>query len=125
MVLAPAVAAAARADDPPGVTLVRDGRGIAELPADTTTSTPAPTPAPAHAPAAAATDEDVVVVEGDNLWTIAAARLARTSGRSPTDITDTEVAPYWIRVCDENRARLASGDPNVIVPGEHIVLPAV
>ncbi len=132
VVLAPAVAAAARADDPPGVTLVRDGRGIAELPADTTTSTlapapsfarHAPAPAPAPAPAAPATAEDVVVVEGDNLWTIAAARLARTSGRSPTDIPDAEVAPYWIRVCDENRARLASGDPNLIVPGERIVLP--
>jgi hypothetical protein len=134
VVLAPAVAAAARADDPPGVTLVRDGRGIAGLPPDTTSPTLAPAPAPAHepapvhapapAPVAPATAEEVVVVvEGDNLWTIAAARLARMSGRFPTDITDDEIAPYWIRVCDENRARLASGDPNLIVPGERIVLP--
>jgi hypothetical protein len=80
-------------------------------------------PAPAPAAPDTADDDDVVVVEGDNLWTIAAARIARTSGRSPADIPDAEVAPYWIRVCDENRARLASGDPNLIVPGERIVLP--
>jgi hypothetical protein len=71
------------------------------------------------------TTAEVVVVEGDNLWTIAAARLAGTSGRSPADLTDAEIAPYWIRVCDENRARLGSGDPNLIVPGERIVLPPV
>jgi hypothetical protein len=145
-VLGEAVAGAARADDPPVVTLVRDGRGIAQLPPDTTSTTPATTSAPPTSPAIAATvpslpstpsaslaaslaapvvapDEVVVVVEGDNLWTIAAARLAQTSGRSPADVPDAEIAPYWARVCDANRSHLASGDPNLIVPGEHVVLP--
>jgi len=96
-------------------------------PATTTAGTSVSTPAPA-APSATVepvTAEEVVVVDGDNLWTIAAARLARSSGRSPADVPEAEIAQYWIRVCDANRARLASGDPNLIVPGEHVVLPPV
>jgi hypothetical protein len=144
-VLGEATAGAARADDPPVVTLVRDGRGIAQLPPDAPATTPSTTSPRPTSPAIAATVpslsstpaasvaapvvapadalDEVVVVEGDNLWTIAAARLAQRSGRSPADVPDAEIAPYWGRVCDANRAHLASGDPNLIVPGEHVVLP--
>lgn len=82
----------------------------------TTTTEPVPVPVPA------ATDEEHVVVPGDNLWRIADAHLTATTGRPPTA---TEVLPYWRRVIDANRGRLRSGDPNLIFPGEVVVLPPV
>jgi hypothetical protein len=141
VVLAPSVAGAARASDPPSASLVRDGHGdgrsdghgggIGHLPADPTpTSRPTPpsappptTAAPVPAPADAALE--VVVAAGDNLWLLAARHLATVSGRSVGDVPDGEVAPYWERVCDANRARLSSGDPNLVFPGERVVLPPV
>jgi hypothetical protein len=153
VVLAPSVAGAARASDPPSVSLVRDGHsggdggdggGIGRLPADPTptslptppsSSPPSPPPpttavvAPVPAPAAAEpepdADPEVVVAAGDNLWLLAARHLAAVSGRSVGDVPEHEVAPYWVRVCDANRERLASGDPNLIFPGERVVLPPV
>jgi hypothetical protein len=133
VVLAPAGAGAARASDPPSVSLVRDGHdgGIRELPADTTTTTTVPTTLPpvtvvpvAPTPLPSATGDEVVVAEGDNLWVLAARHLAASSGRASTDVPDAEVAPYWARVCDANRDRLASGDPDLVFPGERVVLPA-
>ena len=73
-------------------------------------------------PSSSAIDE-VVVVAGDNLWELAARHLAVTSGRARTDVSDVEVAPYWARVCEANRARLSSGDVNLVFPGERVVLP--
>jgi nucleoid-associated protein YgaU len=35
------------------------------------------------------------------------------------------VAAYWAKVKEANRHRLASGDPDLIEPGEIIVLPPV
>jgi hypothetical protein len=142
VVLAPTAAHATRAShgtDPPSVSVVRDGRGIAQLPADTTsapttTSTPAASPAPATPPtpepAPAAVDppaarSTVTVAPGDNLWVLAAREIARVTGRAPDVVPDDEVAPYWVLLCDTNRARLASGDPNLVFPGEQVVLPPV
>jgi hypothetical protein len=79
----------------------------------------APVPAPADA------EPEVVVAAGDNLWLLAARHLAAASGRSVGDVPDDEVAPYWVQVCDANRGRLASGDPNLIFPGERVVLPPI
>jgi nucleoid-associated protein YgaU len=62
-----------------------------------------------------------VVVRDDNLWVIAAARLERAGG--PAD--DVAIARYWRRVISRNQARLRSGDPNLIFPGEVIWLPPV
>jgi hypothetical protein len=138
VVLAPGVAGAARPSEPPSVSLVRDGRGsggISQLPADpTTTSRPAPPPTttavappalePAPSPAVARTQE-VVVAAGDNLWVLAARHVAAVTGRPVVDLPDGDVAPYWVQVCDANRERLASGDPNLIFPGERVVLPPV
>jgi hypothetical protein len=56
-----------------------------------------------------------VVVRGDNLWSIAAAHLGAHRA--------ADVAPYWQRVVDANRATLRSGDPSLIYPGEHVTLP--
>jgi hypothetical protein len=144
VVLAPTVAGATgatRASDPPSVSLVRDGRGgsggIADLPSDRTSppstappsagiaATPVSTRPPVvrSATVAPTTPEEVVVLEGENLWTIAASHLAQVSGRAPADVPDAEIALYWARVCDANRARLASGDPDLVFPGEAVVLP--
>ncbi len=131
-VLAPAAARAAT--DPPAVSLVRDGRGaggIAELPPDTTvpptTVLPSPplVPAapPASAPASLATE--VVIAPGDNLWELAARQVAAGAARARAEVTDDQIAPYWVRVCDANRAHLLSGDPNLVYPGERVVLPPV
>jgi hypothetical protein len=143
IVLAPTAAGAAgvaRGSDPPSVSVVRDGRGsggsIAVLPPDTTstttsTTTTATTTPPVSPPAVVATvpaslpataDDEVVLVEGDNLWTIAASHLARVHGRPATD---DDVAAYWLQVCDVNRPRLHSGDVNLVFPGERIALPPV
>ena len=89
-------------------------------PATVTTSPPArPDPA---APAAAAPSAHLhTVVAGDNLWTIAAAELARQIGRT----AEADVRDYWLQVIEANRGRLISGDPNLIYPGESIVCPVV
>jgi len=135
VVLAPSLAGAARASDPPSVSLVRDGHGgggISGLPADATTTTRAtpttaavaPSPVVVSPPTPSAAPDEVVVAEGDNLWVLSARHLAATSGRAIDDVPDAEVAPYWVRVCDTNRDRLASGDPDLVFPGERVVLPA-
>jgi len=128
-------ASAARANDPPSVSLVRDGRGLRALLPDSTTPPassvgpapdapvpplPAPPPAPAREPSF-----EIVVVAGDNLWELAARQLATLAGRSRVEIADAEITPYWVRVCDANRALLRSGDPSLIYPGERVVLPPI
>lgn len=58
------------------------------------------------------------VVSGDNLWRIAADVVTATDSKVP-------VAHYWRRLIAENRATLRSGDPNLIYPGEILLLPPV
>lgn len=65
---------------------------------------------------------EVIVARGDHLWGIAERRLADVLGRPPTD---SEVAPYWVEVKEANRPRLLSGDPNLVYPGEVVLLPPV
>jgi hypothetical protein len=135
-------AAAHAAGTPPPATSVRDGHAgaLMSLPAapaapaarppttaTPTTATPTTAAAPtrsevATTPGAATT---VVVEAGDNLWSLAAAQLAIATGRGRADVPDGEVAPYWVAVCELNRALLLSGDPNVIEPGERVMLPPV
>jgi nucleoid-associated protein YgaU len=64
-----------------------------------------------------------VVVPGDNLWIIAERHLEQVTGRS--DLSDREVAEYWVAVIEANRDRVRSGDPDLIYPGEVMVLPPV
>jgi nucleoid-associated protein YgaU len=64
------------------------------------------------------------VVPGDNLWTIARDPLAEVRGGAD-EPTLRKVAAYWLRVVEANRDRLVSGDPDLIYPGERIVLPPV
>lgn len=80
--------------------------GIARLPEATATS---------------AEHRSVVVVEpGDNLWRIAERALVETGVDHPTS---RQVAGYWAGVIEANRHRLRSGDPDLIYPGEEILLP--
>lgn len=61
------------------------------------------------------------VAAGDNMWTIAASHLRAVF---PDRTVDTgEVATYWRRVIEINTAGLRSGNPNLIYPGERILLP--
>ena len=65
------------------------------------------------------------VVPGDNLWTIARDHLAEIRGRPAAELSDREIAVYWLKVIKANRARLKSGEPDLIYPGERTVLPPV
>lgn len=62
---------------------------------------------------------------GDNLWSIARANLARGTGRSQAELSNREVAVYWLRLVAANRARLRSGNPDLIHPGEYVRLPLI
>ena len=134
-VLAPTAAGAATGDATV-TTTVRDGHsgGLASLPAAPTTPVTtapaappaaAPAPAPAPVPPTVAVAATVVLVPGDNLWEVSARHLAATSGRTRADVGDAEIAPYWVALCDRNRATLVSGDPNLVFPGEVVTFPPV
>jgi hypothetical protein len=86
---------------------------------------PAPTPPPVRAvdaPPPETPRPSHVVVHGDNLWLIAAQQLRAARGRAPTA---AEIVPYWRAVIATNRAHLRSRDPNLIYPGEIVMLPPV
>jgi LysM repeat protein len=65
-----------------------------------------------------------LVAGGDSLWTIARDHLAAV-GKGSGEPTLHQVAAYWLRVVEANRHRLASGDADLIYPGEQVLLPAV
>lgn len=77
---------------------------------------PRPSPAP---PSGRLGAVQVVVQPGDNMWRLAQRRLAEAG--QPTD--DRRVGPYWVRVVEANRHRIRSGNPDLIFPGEVLVLP--
>lgn len=62
----------------------------------------------------------VTVHQGDHLWRIARRRLEEVMGRG---VTSGQIARYWRSLIDHNVDRLRSGDPDLIYPGEVIVLP--
>jgi hypothetical protein len=86
-------------------------------------------PPVASAPAEPAPEPRVqashAVAEGESLWTIARNHLAQTRGGAADKPATREIAAYWMRVVEANRLRLRSGDPDLIYPGEQIVLPPV
>lgn len=63
---------------------------------------------------------EVVVRSGDNLWELAGRRMSAILGRPAAD---HEVAPYWVEVLNANKTRFRSGDPDLIYPGDVIVMP--
>ena len=62
----------------------------------------------------------VVVIEGDHLWKISATHLETVFDRS---VQSSEISPYWRDVIAVNTATLKSGAPDLIYPGEVVVLP--
>jgi nucleoid-associated protein YgaU len=84
-----------------------------------------PVPAPAGPAPETRGQASHVVVEGDNLWTIAGDHLAEARSGGAGEPTTREVAAYWLRVVDANARDLRSGDPDLIYPGESIVLPPI
>jgi hypothetical protein len=65
---------------------------------------------------------EIVVGPGDHMWSLAEQRLTVVRGRQVSDI---EIAPYWLQVVGTNLSRIRSGDPDLIFPGEVLVLPPV
>lgn len=98
--------------DPPG------GDGTGEVGGPETTEHDGPGSSDAQSDAGQARTHRVQA--GEHLWGLARTRLA-AAGR-PVD--DRSVHAYWVRVVDANDT-LASGDPDVIHPGEVVVLPAL
>ena len=56
------------------------------------------------------------------MWGLAEQRLSSVRGR---EVLDPEIAPYWTEVIAANLARIRSGDPDLIFPGEVLVLPPI
>jgi hypothetical protein len=101
------------ADEPAGTPgdTPAEGTSSDRSPADRATAPPG---APVVVPAG-----EHVVVEGEHLWSIAAARV-RAHHPEPSLAVVTE---YWLAVVAENRQTLRSGDPDLVHPGEVLRLP--
>lgn len=98
------------------------GRDAGERSTQTVRPTAGPAPAvsgPVAVRAVAGAGDRVTVRPGDSLWRIAEASL-REHGHPPTD---ADVAAYWPRIHDANRA-LVGPDPHFVRPGVPLVLPA-
>lgn len=64
-------------------------------------------------------DHQLMVSEGDNLWSLSADTLTMNGVESPTT---GQIAEYWRLVVAANQVR--SGNPNLIAIGEAITMPA-
>jgi hypothetical protein len=83
-----------------------------------------PTPVIAEErPPAVSPPSEHVVVPGDDLWSIAAGHLAATLEVPLYAVPPDALAGYWRSVIDANRGNIASGDPDLLFPGEVLVLP--
>jgi nucleoid-associated protein YgaU len=111
---------AALAADRPVPSPPHGERAVVQLEAGTVASPPAAT---LPRPAMAATAH--LVAAGENLWIIAQHQLAAAAGDGTSAPTDREVHAYWLRLLAHNHAALVSGDPDLIHPGERLVLPPV
>jgi hypothetical protein len=100
----------------------------AATPTPTTTSSTTSTPATVSPTAPTAVSmtsaSSHLVVEGDDLWHIAASHLASVTGREVAALSTAEIVRYWVRVCEDNRTHLQSGDLSLIYAGEVVELPA-
>ena len=110
---APSTVAAIREIDPPTAPTPVPAviRALPDETAPTIPATIAPTSTPAN--------EQYVVVAGESLWSIAAARMSEATGR--TDLRDSEIVPYWRALVDA----AALPNPNLLFVGQVIELPAV
>lgn len=124
-ILGPAVpAVAVGAGTPPATAEVFVPPGVG------TDRAPGPTPQPhpsldtsAPPPGLSGEERRVRVRTGDHLWGIARAEVARRRGVDPLSVDPAEVAGYWQRVVQANAEHLRSGDPDLLFPGEEVLLP--
>jgi hypothetical protein len=112
--LPPATARAGRSVDPPPTTVPPP---ISPPLAPVAPVTPAPAP---DTPAPDATN---TVAPGEHLWSIAATTVAARTGRSVESLSPADIAPFWASLVERNRARLRSGNPSLVYPGEVVELP--
>lgn len=78
-------------------------------------------PAPAAEPAPAPAVDEWVVSPGESFWSIAVEVVGDTLGRQPTD---AEVDGYWRALIAANADRLVSANPDLLLPGQSLHLPA-
>ena len=78
-----------------------------------------PSPQPSTQP------EPYQVKQGDNLWTIARDKLARDGSKRADQLTDKEIATYWVEVVKAFRDQFPSRDPDLIYRTDSIELPPV
>ena len=62
------------------------------------------------------------IAPGDHLWSIARRTLAQEMNRPPTS---KQITSYWVELIESNRDSIHSRDPNLIYPGERIILPQI
>lgn len=130
------VAPAFASEPPPVVYDVDEGVPLPRL-----VPIPASTPSATYTPVPAGTGESVQVVStvaivtaaiqptvasyeveaGDSLWSIASAIVTKSLGGQPDDRT---TADYWRRLIAANQGTTRSGDPDLIFPGESLVIPS-
>jgi hypothetical protein len=92
---------------------------VTRLPAEDATRASRSPPARVT-PVSAAAPPSWTVETGDSFWSIAAETLAQ-AGEAPND---RRVIGYWRRVVEANRGRLLDpGNPDLLVPGQQLVLP--
>lgn len=119
------------ADETPGegIAVMRPLDASAATTTTTTTSPPAPPPAaetstsppaPAAAPQATASEEIVVVTPGSSCWSLAEEALTDRLGRPPSE---PEVRRLWALVVAANMDRFSTGDPDLIFPGQELLIP--
>jgi hypothetical protein len=134
---AAAIVGAAQDASPPTATMTRGARDMPtavmtrlpaiDTPAAVMTRLPATdTPGASRSPPARATRDAAAappswaVEAGDSFWSIAAEMLAE-AGEAPTD---RRVIGYWRRLVEANHGRLLDpGNPDLLVPGQEVVLP--
>lgn len=68
-----------------------------------------------HAPPQVSAPPEVVVADGDSLWSLAAARLGPGA-------VDADVTTYWHRIHALNRTSIGP-DPDLLHPGQRLLLP--
>jgi hypothetical protein len=78
---------------------------------------------PAPTPSDPAPTSTYVLRVGDHLWSVAADQVAVHTGKHPADLSARDIGPYWVRLVELNQPRLRSGDPNVVYPGETVLVP--
>ncbi len=60
------------------------------------------------------------VRRGDNFWEVASSVLRARTGEAPTP---AQIVRYWSTLITSNEDRIASGNPNLIYPGERFIVP--